>query len=159
MKQLAVVLAGISQEEINGYETEGKLSLTVDHEAVELIAGDADVITEDIPGWVVASEGSLTVALDVTITDQLRDEGTARELVNRIQNIRKEKDFEVTDRISLEIEKNNGLNDALSNNYSYICSETLADSLKMVDSIDVSKRIVVDLTEDMQAVISVERVS
>ncbi len=159
MKQLAVVLAGISQEEINGYETEGKLLLTVDHEAVELIAGDADVITEDIPGWVVASEGSLTVALDVTITDQLRDEGTARELVNRIQNIRKEKDFEVTDRISLEIEKNNGLNDALSNNYSYICSETLADSLKMVDSIDVSKRIVVDLTEDMQAVISVERVS
>jgi len=107
----------------------------------------------------VATEGNLTVALDVTITDQLRDEGLARELVNRIQNIRKEKDFEVTDKIRLEIEKNNGLTTALSNNYSYICSETLADSLVHVVSIDKEKRIVVELADDLQAAISVERIS
>ncbi|MHC1777366.1 MAG: isoleucine--tRNA ligase [Lentimicrobium sp.] len=159
MKQIAAMMAGFSQEQINTYEVSGKLLLVIEGENVELIPGDADIITEDIPGWVVASEGNLTVALDVTISDQLRDEGTARELVNRIQNIRKEKDFEVTDRISLNIEKNNGLNDALSNNYSYICSETLADSLNMVDVIEPSKRIMVDLTEDLQAAISVERFS
>jgi isoleucyl-tRNA synthetase len=159
MKQIATVLAGISQEQINTYEISGSLKFIIEGETVELIAGDAEVITEDIPGWVVASEGSLTVALDVTISEQLREEGIARELVNRIQNIRKEKDFEVTDRIVLEIEKNNGLNEALNNNYSYICSETLAESMNSVDKIEPSKRIIVDLAEDMQATISVERLS
>ncbi len=159
MKQIATVLAGISQEQINTYENSGSLLLIIEGENVELIPGDADIITEDIPGWVVASEGNLTVALDVTISDKLRDEGTARELVNRIQNIRKEKDFEVTDKIILQVEKNNGVNNALSNNYSYICSETLADSLNMVDEIEPSKRVVVDLTEDVHAAISVERLS
>jgi isoleucyl-tRNA synthetase len=159
MKQIAIMMADFSQAQINTYENSGKLLLVIEGENVELIPGDADIITEDIPGWVVASEGSLTVALDVTISDELHHEGTARELVNRIQNIRKEKGFEVTDRISLEIEKNNGLNNALSNNYSYICSETLADSLNMVDEIEPSKRMLVDLTEDVQAAISVERLS
>jgi isoleucyl-tRNA synthetase len=159
MKQIAIMMADLSQVQINTYENSGKLLLVIEGENVELIPGDADIITEDIPGWVVASEGSLTVALDVTISDELQNEGTARELVNRIQNIRKEKGFEVTDRISLEIEKNNGLNNALSNNYSYICSETLADSLNMVDEIEPSKRMLVDLTEDVQAAISVERLS
>ncbi len=159
MKQIATVLAGISQEQINTYENSGSLLLIIEGENVEMIPGDAEVITEDIPGWVVTSEGNLTVALDVTISDQLRDEGTARELVNRIQNIRKEKDFEVTDKIILQVEKNNGVNNSLSNNYSYICSETLADSLNMVDSIEPSKRILVELTEDLQAAISVERLS
>jgi isoleucyl-tRNA synthetase len=159
MKQIATMMDGISQVQINTYENSGRLLLVIEGENVELIPGDAEIITEDIPGWVVASEGSLTVALDVTISDELRDEGTARELVNRIQNIRKEKGFEVTDKISLEIEKNNGLNNALSNNYSYICSETLADSLNMVDAIEPSKRMVVDLTEDVQAAIRVERLS
>jgi len=157
MKQIATVLSGISQEQINTYEISGSLTLVIEGETVELIPGDADVITEDIPGWVVASEGNLTVALDITITDQLREEGIARELVNRIQNIRKEKGFEVTDRIALEIEKNNGLNEALNNNFSYICSETLAESMNSVDKIASAKRIIVDLAEDMQAAISVER--
>ncbi|MEA5109988.1 Isoleucine--tRNA ligase [bioreactor metagenome] len=159
MKQIAAALSVAGQDEINAYETHQALTLSIEGEQVSLIAGDADVITEDIPGWVVATEGNLTVALDVTITDQLRDEGLARELVNRIQNIRKEKDFEVTDKIRLEIEKNNGLATALSNNYSYICSETLADSLVHVVSIDKEKRIVVELADDLQAAISVERIS
>jgi len=159
MKQLAAALAGIDQAQIAQYETTGQLHLTVEGEPVELIEGDMEVITEDIPGWVVSSIGNLTVALDVTITEQLRDEGIARELVNRIQNIRKDKNFEVTDRIILEIEKNNGLVEALSNNYSYICSETLADSFREIETIETSKRILVDLTEDLQAAISVERLS
>ncbi|HOI86622.1 MAG TPA: isoleucine--tRNA ligase [Lentimicrobium sp.] len=158
MKQIAAALSVAGQDEINAYDTHQTLTLNIEGEQVSLIAGDADVITEDIPGWVVATEGNLTVALDVTITDQLRDEGLARELVNRIQNIRKDKDFEVTDKIRLEIEKNNGLTTALSNNYSYICSETLADSLVDVVSIDPEKRIVVELADDLQAAISVERI-
>lgn len=159
MKQLAVALAGIDQAQIAQYETTGQLQINVEGELVELIEGDMEVITEDIPGWVVSSIGNLTVALDVTITEQLRDEGIARELVNRIQNIRKDKNFEVTDRIVLEIEKNNGLVSALSNNYSYICSETLADSFREIETIEASKRILVELTEDLQAAISVERLS
>ncbi|MBW6491616.1 MAG: isoleucine--tRNA ligase [Lentimicrobium sp.] len=159
MKQIAVVLSGISQEEINTFETTGSLKLMVEGEEVEMIAGDAEVITEDIPGWVVATDNNLTVALDVTITGQLRDEGIARELVNRIQNIRKEKDFEVTDKIRLEIEKNNGLNEALINNNSYICSETLAEKLELVEVIESGNRIVVELTDELQAVIGVERIN
>lgn len=159
MKQIAAALASIGQDEINAYETSHTLTLTVEGEQVILTEGDAEVITEDIPGWVVAAEGNLTVALDVTITEQLREEGLARELVNRIQNIRKEKEFEVTDKIRIEIEKNNGLISALNNNNSYICSETLADSLEHVVSISPEKRIVVELADDLQAAISVERLS
>jgi len=159
MKQIAALVGGIDQNLIAQYENEGKLNLTIEGESVELIEGDLEVITEDIPGWVVSSMGSLTVALDVTITDQLRDEGVARELINRIQNIRKDKDFEVTDKIIIEVEKNNGLSEALSNNYSYICSETLAESLQIIDEIETSKRIVVDLADEQQAAISVERLS
>jgi isoleucyl-tRNA synthetase len=159
MKQIAMVLSGISQEEINAYETIGSLKIRVEGEEVEMIQGDAEVITEDIPGWVVATDGNLTVALDVTITEQLREEGIARELVNRIQNIRKEKNFGITDKIKLEIEKNNGLSSALINNNSYICSETLSETLDLVEAILPDNRIVVDLAEDLQAAISVERIS
>ncbi|PKP49384.1 MAG: isoleucine--tRNA ligase [Bacteroidetes bacterium HGW-Bacteroidetes-11] len=159
MKQIAMVLSGISQEEINAYETIGSLKIRVEGEEVEMIQGDAEVITEDIPGWVVATDGNLTVALDVTITEQLREEGIARELVNRIQNIRKEKNFGITDKIKLEIEKNNGLSSALINNNSYICSETLSETLDLVEAILPDNRIVVELAEDLQAAISVERIS
>jgi isoleucyl-tRNA synthetase len=159
MKQIAAALGDIEQSQIAEFEINKKLNLLVEGQAVDLVEGDLEVITEDIPGWVVATEGSLTVALDVSISEELRHEGIARELINRIQNIRKDKDFEVTDKIAIEVEKNNGLSEALSNNYSYICSETLAESLQIIDSIETSKRMVVDLADDMQAAISVERLS
>ncbi len=159
MKQIAVVLTGIGQEEIAEYESAGKLLLHVEGETVELVAGDADILTEDIPGWVVATDGSLTVALDVTISPELRDEGLARELVNRIQNIRKDKDFEVTDKIRLQIVKNSNLEQALINNNLYICSETLAEKLEQVDQITHGDPIEVELADDLQAVISVERLN
>jgi isoleucyl-tRNA synthetase len=157
MKQIAAELVRIDQTQIAQYEVEGKLNLTIEGEPVELIEGDLEVITEDIPGWVVATEGSLTVALDVSITEELHHEGIARELINRIQNIRKDNGFEVTDKIAIEVEKNNGLSDALSDNYSYICSETLAESFRFADAIEPSKRIVVELADNMQAVVSVQK--
>ena len=118
---------------------------------------DVDIITEDIPGWVVANEGTLTVALDVTISDELRDEGIARELVNRIQTIRKEQNFEVTDKIKLTVEKNNEINLAIQNNFSYICSETLAESLDLVDQINHPNVQQTELTETLVTRIIVEK--
>jgi isoleucyl-tRNA synthetase len=131
-------------------ETAGKIHLTIENQDVEILISDVDIITEDIPGWVVANEGTLTVALDVTISDELREEGISRELVNRIQTIRKEQNFEVTDKIKLIVEKNNELNLAIQNNFSYICSETLAESLDLVEQIDHPNVQEIELTEDLK---------
>ncbi len=157
MKQLAAAVSSLSQSQISEFEKEQRLILNIENEKVELLQGDLDIITEDIPGWVIASNGNLTVALDITISHELRNEGLARELINRIQNIRKDKGFEVTDKIILQIEKNDALADAIGNNNSYICSETLASSLEIRESIELSDRIVVDLAEDLQAAISVKK--
>jgi isoleucyl-tRNA synthetase len=99
----------------------------------------------------------LTVALDVTITDELREEGISRELVNRIQAIRKEQNFEVTDKIKLIVEKNNELNLAIQNNFAYICTETLAESLDLVDKIDHPNAQEIELTEDFKTRVVVEK--
>ncbi len=157
MKQLAEALSGINQQQIAEFERNNALSLTIDGEQVDLVEGDLEVITDDIPGWVIASNGNHTIALDITVTEELREEGLARELVNRIQNVRKDKGFEVTDKIILQIEKNDALSSAMFNNNAYICSETLASSMELKDHIEPTSRIVVDLAEDLQAVISVEK--
>jgi isoleucyl-tRNA synthetase len=157
MKQIAEALSGISQQQIAEFERNNALSLLIDGEQVDLVEGDLEVITEDIPGWVIASNGNHTIALDITVTDELREEGIARELVNRIQNVRKDKGFEVTDKIILQIEKNDALASALLNNNVYICSETLASTMELKDHIEPTSRIVVDLAEDLQAAISVDK--
>lgn len=159
MKQLAASLPNLSQGEIVEFERNRALSITVDSETVNLIEGDLEVITDDIPGWVIASDGNITIALDVTVTDELKNEGLARELVNRIQNIRKDKGFEVTDKIILQVEKNDALLSAINHNNVYICSETLASSFEIRDQIEPSSRIVVDLADDLQAIISVEKLN
>lgn len=159
MKQLAVALAEIDQQQITDFEKNKTLSILVSGEMVTLVEGDMEVITEDIPGWVIASDGNITIALDISVTEELREEGLARELVNRIQNIRKDKGFEVTDKINLRIEKNDVLSDAINHNNVYICSETLASSFQIVNEIEPTSRIVVDLADDVQAVISVEKAS
>lgn len=159
MKQLATAVAVVSQAEIAEFERNRKLTITIEGEQVDLIEGDLEVITDDIPGWVIASNGNMTIALDITITDELKDEGLARELVNRIQNIRKDKGFEVTDKILLEIEKNEAVNGAVNRNNAYICSETLAVSLQMIEQIEPSSRIVVDLADNLQAAIKVTKVA
>ncbi len=130
MKAIASAIGAFSQEDIAKIEAEGKFVLRIEGGDIEIARGDVEIITQDIPGWVVANEDELTVALDTTITDSLRKEGISRELVNRIQNIRKEQDFEVTDNIIVEIQSNDLLCAAAEEFKDYICSETLTKELK-----------------------------
>jgi isoleucyl-tRNA synthetase len=121
---------------IKTIEKEGIYTLTIENEAISLENEDVEIIPVDIPGWKVANSGALTVALDVSISESLKEEGLARELVNRIQNIRKEKGLEVTDKISVKIQQNIHLDAAIKNNLSYICSETLTNDLQVVANLE-----------------------
>jgi len=126
MKKLSAAILKFSQDDIRMLEQKGEYRFTLDDQEIILTPDDVEIITDDIPGWSVANQDHLTVALDVTITDELHQEGLARELVNRIQNLRKEKGFEVTDKIILHLEKNKETEKAFSKFSDYICSETLA---------------------------------
>jgi isoleucyl-tRNA synthetase len=116
-----------------------------------------EITTEDIPGWLISSAGNLTVALDINITDNLKQEGLAREFINRIQNIRKDRDYEVTDKIRVQVEKMDYLQQAIENNFSYLCAEILAESLDFVDKIEEEHRISVELTEEFSTGIRIDR--
>ena len=130
MKEIAAFFSQMDQQTIGAIERAGAYTLDLAGGAVELSCEDYQITSEDMPGWLVASEGSLTVALDVTVTDALRREGTARELINRIQNIRKESGFEVTDRVDVVVESRPEIMDALDSFKEYICSQTLAATLR-----------------------------
>ena len=135
MKAIAAAITAFSQDDIAKIESEGRFVLNIEGSEIEIALTDVEIITQDIPGWVVANEDALTVALDTTITDDLRMEGISRELVNRIQNIRKESDFDVTDNIIVEIEQHNLLCPAVERFMDYICSETLTKELKFVEKV------------------------
>jgi isoleucyl-tRNA synthetase len=135
MKQIQAYFTNMSQDEIHAFEKNGGTHLDVDGVDVELTLEDALISTQDIPGWAVTSQDDLTVALDMTITDELMQEGLAREIVNRVQNLRKTGGFEVTDRIELLIEKNDKINDAVAKYGDYICNETLA-TITEVDALE-----------------------
>ncbi len=126
MKQASAVIANLSQAQITSLEKEGKLALDIEGETIDLLINEVDIIAEDIPGWSVAVKNALTVALDITISPELLKEGHARELVNRVQNIRKESNFELTDKILLEIEDNTDLKESIIQFSGYICREILA---------------------------------
>jgi len=126
MKQASAVIANLTQAQITSLEKEGKLALDIESETIELLINEVDIIAEDIPGWSVAVKNALTVALDITISPELLKEGHARELVNRVQNIRKESNFELTDKILLEIEDNTDLKESIIQFSGYICREILA---------------------------------
>ena len=130
MKQIAALVATFTQEQIAAVENDAETILSIDGEQLTTTVADYEIVSEDMPGWLVASEGKLTVALDITITDELRREGVARELVNRIQNIRKESGFEVTDKIRVEIEANELTTAAVESFAEYIASQTLALDVK-----------------------------
>ena len=132
MKSVSAALAQFTQEDITLLEKDGQYNLSVDGEPVILQITDVDISSEDIPGWTVANKGSLTVALDVTITAELEAEGNAREFVNRIQKIRKDSGFELTDRIEVTATAVDGLKDSLAQFKDYICAEILADKLEFV---------------------------
>ncbi|MCD6067237.1 MAG: isoleucine-tRNA ligase [Bacteroidetes bacterium] len=124
---------------------------------LEMNSEDFEVIPVDIPGWKVANNGNLTVALDVTLNEALINEGFARELVNRIQNIRKDKGFEVTDKINIKIQRNNTLDPAIKSNLTYICTETLTDKLEVVDTLTQTDGILVEVDENTSTLISVQK--
>ena len=136
MKQVTAALAEFSQHDITLFEKEGRYSLPVENEVVELVLGEVEVVSEDIPGWTVASKGALTVALDIEVTPELTQEGNAREFVNRIQKLRKDSNFDVTDRIEVKISAENGINESLAKYNNYICAEILADKLEFEVIID-----------------------
>lgn len=139
MKAAAQALTSLEQSQIAQFEKDGKIALTLNGEEAVVELADVEVISEDIPGWLVANDGNITVALDITITDDLRKEGIARELVNRIQNVRKSKDFNITDRIVVKITPDEHVNDAVAQFKDYIAKQVLAVAIELapVEGIDV----------------------
>ena len=135
MKEIALAMNSFGNHEIAEIESNGLFVLTLPTGIVELTPEDVEIITEDMPGWLVTNEGKLTVALDITVTDALMREGVARELVNRIQNIRKSNGYEIIDRIVVEIESIEQINDAVNEYATYIGTQTLADSVVLVPEI------------------------
>jgi len=135
MKSIANAIRNFSKEEISKIELDGKIPIELDGKMINLELSDVEISSKDIEGWLVANEGSITVALDVTISEDLRKEGVARELINRIQNARKDRGLEVTDRIKLTILKFGDLQESIDNNKEYIMSETLTEELVFVDQL------------------------
>jgi isoleucyl-tRNA synthetase len=129
MSLVSKEIQSFSQEQIAAIDTAGELDIVVSGKSITLTAEDVEITSQDIPGWLVANAGGITVALDITLTDELKKEGVARELVNRIQNIRKDSGFEVTDRIKVYLKDNAVLEESVKENEAYIKSETLTDEL------------------------------
>ena len=154
MKQLAAEVQGMSQEAIATFEKEEKYTFDIHGQAATIELADVEIISEDIPGWLVANAGKLTVALDVTITDDLRKEGIARELVNRIQNIRKSSGLEITDRINIKLTDLEQIRETVSEYNNYIASQVLADKIELLESVDGQN---IDM-DDYILQISVEKV-
>jgi isoleucyl-tRNA synthetase len=147
MKEISAAVSALTQPEINSFENNGNFSFSINSNAVELTLDDVEIISEDIPGWQVANDGRLTVALDITVTDDLKYEGIAREFVNRIQNIRKESGFDVTDKITVLIEDLDLIREAVNRHSSYIGSQTLATAVSVVPSVTDSNVREIDIDE------------
>ena len=149
MKAITVDVAKFNQADISKLERNGFVELTIEGELIRLEANDFEITSQDIPGWLVASEGKYTVALDITIDDALKQEGIARELINRIQNLRKDIGLEVTDKISLKIQQHELINAAIKNNFNYICTETLASSLEVVNEFKEQESALVEVDDNI----------
>src|SRR5258706_1470516 len=152
MKAVSIVLAKFTQDDIAKLEKDGQYNLSIDGETILLRDTEVEISSEDIPGWTVANKGNLTVALDITVTPDLEAEGNAREFVNRVQKIRKDQGFELTDRIEVKVTAANGMKNSLAQFKDYICAEILADKLEVVSEIpggteidinDVSLKVIV----------------
>lgn len=144
MKPLAEAIKKLSENDIITLDREGKLTLDIAGEKCEVLRSDVDITVQDIPGWQVATEGAITVALDITLTKDLRTEGLAREMVNRIQNLRKQLGFNVSDRIDLSLLKGTEMDDAAEQYTAYICEQTQADSLALADHLEDGHRLEID---------------
>ena len=156
MKEIADAIAQFNSDDINRIETEKNYILNLSDEEINLELIDVEISSEDIPGWTVTSLNGNTVALDINITEKLAEEGLARELVNRIQKLRKDNGLEVTDRINIKLTAGEKLAAAISNNLNYICSETLADDLRIsTDTIENAQKI--ELVEGVNTSVNINR--
>ena len=156
MKEIAAAMLTFTNQQIAEIERNGEYELNLTSGNVHLTTEDVEIVTEDMPGWLVANDGRLTVALDITVTPELHREGIARELVNRIQNIRKSNGYEIVDKITIEIVKLDEINDAVKEYAGYIATQTLANSVALVDNITQPTEL--DF-EDFTVHVSVSRVN
>jgi isoleucyl-tRNA synthetase len=159
MKAVQAYAQGNATEIISAIERTGSATVNVNETSIVLETDDVEIIPVDIPGWKVANNGPLTVALDVTLTDELRQEGLAREVVNRIQNLRKDRGFEVTDKILVKIQQNANLDSAIKNNLNYICSETLTGDLQLVNDLSNLNASAIEVDELTSTLISIEKLN
>ncbi|GAB5537954.1 MAG: isoleucine--tRNA ligase [Salibacteraceae bacterium] len=157
MKTLSSVVGQFGQEEIQSIERDGSIEIDLNETSFDLLLEDVEISTKDIPGWIVASENNVTVALDISITEELRSEGIARELVNRIQNLRKDSGLEVTDRINLTVENQPEILRAVNVNKNYICAETLADELFIKSVIEQDSALAIEIEEGLETKILIEK--
>ncbi|MCD7935629.1 MAG: isoleucine--tRNA ligase [Tannerellaceae bacterium] len=155
MKQLAAAVQQMDQESILSFEANGTHNLNIDGQDIVIELADVEIISEDIPGWLVANEGRLTVALDITVTEELRKEGLARELVNRIQNLRKSSGLEITDKIHITILSTEEMDEAIKEYKEYISNQVLAESIDIADA--VSDATELDF-EDIKLPVGVEKI-
>ncbi len=144
---------------ISDIEKTGTFKMNVEGEEIVLETEDVEIIPVDIPGWKVANSGQITVALDITISNSLKEEGLAREIVNRIQNMRKDSGFNVTDKILVKIQQNDALDTAIQNNLSYICAETLTDDLQVVQNLTLTTASSVEVDDLVSTLISIEKLN
>lgn len=158
MKDIALKITMLENKDIQRFEKEGIFELDLGTEKIPLTLDDVEIISEDIPGWLVTNEGKLTVALDINITDELKYEGIAREFINRIQNIRKESGFDVTDKIMIEICKHDAINEAIIRYSDYIGSQTLAGKIDLVDSLNGDSR-EIEIDDDIRTLVKIVRIS
>jgi isoleucyl-tRNA synthetase len=160
MKQIASAINLFTAEDIKNIEASGNYQLNIDGENVQIDLNDVEILFDDIPGFLVTNLDNLTVALDITMDDKLIEEGLAREIINRIQNIRKESNFDVTDKIEVQIMQQVEIISVIQNNFSYICQETLANSIDLVDNFkDSGNSQKVELTDEIEILISVTRLN
>lgn len=158
MKEVSAAIAAMTQEEIGRCEQTGVHTITIGGVASEITLDDVEIISEDIPGWLVTNEGRYTVALDITVSKELKQEGIARELINRIQNLRKEAGFEVTDNIKISLVTHELLKQAVESHGDYIAGQTLAKEINLVDALSEESGIAVELDADLTTSIKIEKI-
>lgn len=158
MKSISAALAEFTQQDISGFENTGIYALHIDDHEFELNLDDVEILSEDIPGWLIATEGKLTVNLDVTLTAELIQEGIAREFINRIQNLRKDNGYIVTDKIKIEILKQDSILEAINTHYNYISSQTLAQSIDWVERIDDNNAKEVEIDDNIKTLLKITRI-
>ena len=159
MKDAATAISAMSQEDIRQLEQKGAFVVKLNDKQVELTSEDVEISSEDIPGWQVNSQDGLTVALDISITPELKAEGIARELINRVQNLRKDKGFDVTDKIQVKLKKHPSITSAIENNLVYICAEILASSFELTDELNTSHAVEIEVEDDVNTLIQIERIT